>query len=434
MKGLKLKLIMSVTGILMGVVMLLSASYAWLTVSVAPEIRGLVIQVVPTGKEIPFELSINYDPSKPDEAVWTTVLHLDDILKDKVLRPISTVDGDHWFLPKYNAKGDVVDFWEADFKHCANADADSNYLVYADVWVRTRNDIAQDMVLSKPLDKDGGYNVMDTETFYGSYALWAPEKNAEGTGWKLGTDNKLAANDAMASLRVGLQYMEYQLNAESVEGSGTPKIDLNSGISKGFYIYEPNADMRSTDFTTFLGGTPQSQMAGRTYHISGVSEDATGGNTASGKTTTGNKVQEYQSKFTAGNYYSTLAPKYIKDANGNATWELVDVRQTLGNRLIVQKQSTWNETALSQLTDVNQITSKTIDKIGDFMKVNESGFGGKVPTSNALTTVKQETIQKMRVYIWLEGQDVDCWNQIAGGNLYINLEFMGQGNKQSKSQ
>ena len=35
-------------------------------------------------------------------------------------------------------------------------------------------------------------------------------------------------------------------------------------------------------------------------------------------------------------------------------------------------------------------------------------------------------ITKARIYMWIEGQDIDCWNQIADGNIYVNLEFMGR--------
>lgn len=41
---------------------------------------------------------------------------------------------------------------------------------------------------------------------------------------------------------------------------------------------------------------------------------------------------------------------------------------------------------------------------------------------NALVTLKSG-ITKVRVYIWLEGQDVDCVNQISYGDFVTNLQF-----------
>ena len=43
-------------------------------------------------------------------------------------------------------------------------------------------------------------------------------------------------------------------------------------------------------------------------------------------------------------------------------------------------------------------------------------------------------ITKMRVYMWIEGQDVDCWNQIASGRVYANLEFYGREIKISQKE
>ena len=30
---------------------------------------------------------------------------------------------------------------------------------------------------------------------------------------------------------------------------------------------------------------------------------------------------------------------------------------------------------------------------------------------------------KVRVYIWLEGEDIDCANDISGGSVLVNLSF-----------
>lgn len=381
MKKVSLKLIVSISGILLAVTMLLGASYAWLTVSVTPEVRGLVIQIVPTGKEVPFELSIDYDTAK-ENATWTTQLHLTDLIKNYTLRPISTADGEHWYLPRYNARGDINGFWEVDLADCANrANTEDNYLVYTDVWVRTRNEhTPQDMLLSYPISKVG-----DTENYYGSYVLWEPTWDEEG---------KLQQNDAMASLRIGFRFME-----EDTQGSSLGK----------FYVYEPNADMRSDDFGETLQVEPHSQMGELTYIYTDPNFK--------------NLVNKYQTSYTEGTYYSTLVPQYKADAPEG--WTLVDLREQLGSRLITQKTSSWAEDTLK---NGQKITSRNIDTIGKFGTFQADGsFAELAPVNGeALTTVTYGKVQKMRVYIWLEGQDIDCWNQIVEGNIYANLEFMGE--------
>ena len=379
---------MSVSGVLLGVVMLMSASYAWFTVSTAPELKRIEISVTPSGKEIPFELSLDYaDPEvgyDQEKATWTTVLHLAEE-EMYTLKPVSTVDGVNWYLPKFSAKGDVTGFWQlpSDMTTWANrANNADNYLYYADVYVRTRNhDTPQKMVLSNPI------NVTDSEEYFGSFVLWDPVWDSSKGGWK--------NNDAMASVRVGFQYITLDDKGKAV----------NTGP---FFIYEPNADMRSTDFNKYLTGvTDANQMAEQTYIYNNGNPEM---------------VKSYTSKSTG--YYPTYVPK--KDGDG---YQMVAVHEELGNRLVAQNTSSWK---LDSFKTDEKVTSKNIETIGSLCKITQSGSNLNLQQEDALTrkeftTVSYNSIQKMRIYVWIEGQDVDCWNHIADGNLYLNLEFMGRG-------
>lgn len=398
MKQLKLKIMMACAGILLGVIMLASASYAWLTVSVTPEIQRLVISVTPSGQEYPFELSIDYGEklkaNQADQATWTTELHLDDVVKNYTLQPISTVDGIHWYLPKYSADGNVKGFWEADLAKCANkANSSDNYLVYVDVWVRTRDKDPQEMLLSNPVSTTAG------EEYYANYVLWNPKWDADTGQW--------LQNDAMTTVRIGFMYTP-------LDEKGNP------AGSSSFSIYEPNGNMRSSRFAEYLATLKTDtsideeeldQLTGRIYSY-------TGG--------TNYTAKQYDETFTD-QYYSTLAPKYVSDG----VYELVDVTQLLKNNLIVQTKSSWNTARLSPSAKIN---SDAIGTIGNFcrVEVDESGkaTGTLTPIDTngrrEMTTVTKGTIQKMRIYIWLEGQDIDCWNQTADGNIYANLEFLGR--------
>lgn len=399
MKQLKMKIIMSITGILLAVTMIASASYAWLTISVTPEIQRITITVTPNGKEVPFELSIDYDDVKyvEEDATWMTELHLDVEMADYNLRPISTVDGKHWYLPKFSADGNVIDFREVPLDKVANKTktqeaetAAENYLVYADVYVRTRNrDKNQDMILSNPVLK----NISAGENHFGNYVLWEPE-------W---VDGKLVDNDAMASVRIGFQYTD--LNADGTEKSGQPD---------NFYIFEPNADMRSTDFGQYLKDTVNiangvEEMTDQIYVKKNASD-------------TQHQVGQYAANFANNKqYYATWAPKYVSAGS----CELVNVASVLGQRLVVQETSSW----MDGLQENQTITSRSIKHIGTLHHAGAGDSFTNIPDTSSreeLTTVEYGTIQKMRIFIWIEGQDIDCWNQVAGGNIYANFEVMGR--------
>lgn len=82
----------------------------------------------------------------------------------------------------------------------------------------------------------------------------------------------------------------------------------------------------------------------------------------------------------------------------------------------------------SQLVDedrlIMQAFSKSTSKTGDFL------------TDTALFTLKPGEIAKIEVYIWLEGQDVDCSNSMSDGisttAIQANIQFTGSTESQSE--
>lgn len=73
------------------------------------------------------------------------------------------------------------------------------------------------------------------------------------------------------------------------------------------------------------------------------------------------------------------------------------------------------------------ITSSTTLSNGnaDYKIVNTSGVNTDLRSAVKLTTLKKDKPQKVRLYFWIEGQDIDCWNDIADTDFLVNLEFVG---------
>ena len=74
------------------------------------------------------------------------------------------------------------------------------------------------------------------------------------------------------------------------------------------------------------------------------------------------------------------------------------------DRLIVQNYSTWEETDPVQ----NGVQVYTI---GDFT------------SSTELFSLKANQKAMIKLYLWLEGQDVDCTNQIKEAQIIANVQF-----------
>lgn len=91
----------------------------------------------------------------------------------------------------------------------------------------------------------------------------------------------------------------------------------------------------------------------------------------------------------------------------------------------------WEPNADTRATGVNAGTGE-LDYSGfktTFQNVPEASLGSdQVEAVDTFTTSTKimdlkEGISKVRVYIWLEGQDVDCINNISFGDFSVNLDF-----------
>lgn len=366
------RLVLSVVGLLISLVLLGGATYAWFAISTTPEIFGISATIAAANESLPFELSL-------DGENWTTTLDMTALFDDAdVLRPISTADGENWYIPIYDANGSVNDFFRIPASsidgYANTGDADTNYLVYADIYIRTSNQNQDSfgLVLSNPSSLD---TVQDEETSYGTFVLYQPTVDDDGD---------IQTNDAMAALRIGFEIFD-EVDASTSLSLIDEDAETAYASEGTFYIYEPNADMRSADLATIA----QSQTANLDYIY-------------------GNEIQPKDYNDYKEEVQETSVPQYVENADGTSTFEMVVVDT------IQQYTSAWDLTALQTLFDGGGTTydSTYIDSIGAF-----------VDTTPIMTTVSYGEVKKIRIYLWLEGQDIDCWNQIAGGNIYANLEF-----------
>lgn len=106
--------------------------------------------------------------------------------------------------------------------------------------------------------------------------------------------------------------------------------------------------------------------------------------------------------------YEPNADTHVDGTTGYLETPSIDGGASLigGNDLIWQTTSTWNET-----TPV--LSSNVLYQMGQFQ------------TGTDLFTITPSTMQKITLYVWLEGQDVDCVNAAAGvpTSILANLQF-----------
>jgi len=458
--GIRTKLGFTIASLLVAIVLLGGVSFAWYTINTKADIGDMAITF--KGLKWPFEAGYETGTGELDESgnekttiVWAKELNVSAYMKKLELdqcqlRPISTYDLQHWYNSSYAANGDVNGFIEVQLNAIANQksaedngqDFSAGSVIYFDLWVRETNDGEQAglklSTVEPYLSSDGVVLFGDTivsESVEGTFVLTKPSIDkstgkyayeVSGTEYLLTEDDR--NKDALNCIRIGFAALDDSGNVES------------------YFIYEPNADKHSEEAHysyTESGDANYDSRTDETHYILKDLVDVTSGNEVKdynpdiGSTVDEDSetqsLRQYRSNVTlvaqaengervkivndatgvSGQEYDllyTYVPKMVKEGETEKV-ELhpqVTVRQ-LGSEWNMQKVSTKDGS-----TATNALDSTCIKSFGQF-----------IDEAPALCTIKNGEPKKIRVFFWLEGQDVDCWNEILGGALFANLEFTG---------
>ncbi len=416
--------------LVISILMLATASFAWFTISTSPEISGMQVTLF---TDMALQVSMTGEPG-----TFTQSIDLSECFRDLApLKPISTVDGKHWFIPSYNAVGFLTPPDEFKLATDANEnvsllDSEGNpltgtaymdalaagYYVSCTFWMQTEYEEDVSVTLSAPdITKDHSslesWEIGDGSAFseahgkkYGSYALavYEAERDEEGNY----TGHHKIDNNSQTALRVGFLIEQDDYNT-----------------SERFVVWEPNAEQRSL-FTD--------KPTGEYGYVSGF---------------------QLQEEYYKSNFYiptRPIGPKVVEIAGTDETKIVGELSSIASNNLIVQHAGAWDQEALKEaFTEGNKPNSNDVDYFGKFIKEtssltpNENGIHDLV-NNPVETGLASDTLvvnlqgrdadgtlhpKKVTMCIWIEGQDVDCWNDIAGGSFVINLEFAAQDPKKN---
>ncbi len=421
----KTKLLMAAVMLTLSVVLLAGASLAWFTMSTSPEVTGMQVTLFTDRALLVARDELNAE----GELTFDQSISLGDLFEDLApLKPISTADGVNWFIPEYHpTTGELLS--PAEFK-LANIDVNANvkmvyadgsplseadafiagnngYFVYCDFWLKTEYEDGCDVTLSAPNIVLGNRDNAHLESWetdlnhrhhgvFGSYALAMYEKNEDEA---TNTANPVYRidNNVQTALRIG--FIIY---------------DENGNPEDRFVIYEPNADQRSSAIGKPAGGELGNYVHG--YEIE--TDQATGEPT----------------NYLSDTYIPTRPIGLGTDGKGT----LVDIAP---DDLIVQLAGKWDlEKVKKKVMAGETPNSMDVDTFGRFVKntsallAQPNYYNFKTTTtlemdlgsSSTVVHLGSEEAKKIRMFIWLEGQDPDCWNDIASGSFVVNLEFAAQ--------
>lgn len=407
----RLKLWAAGGALALALVLLVSSSLAWFTVSTNPEIGGLDVLLY-TGKTL--QLST-------DGVSFDRKIDLSEAFAGLApLRPVSTLDGINWFIPTYDSRGvinDPSEFILDDELAYANMlllDSEAvnlsgegmknqGYYVYGDFWMRT-DEYGAKVRLSVPGISGVDENEED-EGLYGTYVLANYSGSTSGGSLSISASDKLSET----SFRIGFL----------VDSDG----DGDFTDETRFVIFEPNADRRSS------ADKPGSTKYDNTYfandeekvYVSGYSLNYTD-----------------LSQYSNGKYFVTQPIALGDDGKGH----IADIDP---DNLIIQTAGSWKTdtdalAASFAQTGNGMLNSNAVQSFGKFLDPGSyyiegatpnaptvlSGTEGVIAADNLVFELEQNVAVKVRLFIWIEGQDVDCWNDIAAGSVFVNLELAGE--------
>ncbi len=441
-----LKLICIAAALLLTVSVLVASTYAWFTLSTDPTVSGIAIAI--SGSNT-IQFAPNLTLTDPDGNVlhypgafsgsmsfseFDTYDYLNNISS---LTPVSTADGVNWFFPSYYTDSadlstsgglkKIDDFLLDNSLKAANSEENGTY-VYVDFWVLSPTDDFSLRVSTADSGDDG------------SFVLAMPQIKAREDG-----SLYLAGGDAAsaASMRLGFLVNTEESKTEALNWyRGVAGFDTRVNRLQGIYttpgeyywsawnrftIYEPNGDWHDPERKSYVHGSGGIVSAAypngsyvKTYPI-GLDagfirlEDTTS-ITAVQKTNQwilrGDHlmIDEQFQAYNLNNKYGDLTPMEILGGFSR------DYMQGQFDHYVQRGSFIRSSAALSGAAD-----SSGVVRAEDVQKLAAGGAVDDV----TITRLEAGVAQRVRMFIWLEGQDVDCVTHQEVWNTIIRLEFAG---------
>lgn len=424
------------------------STYAWVTMSGSPEVGGIkitiggldTILIAPDIKEQAGESVLHYPGAFSDKVDFTREDGYDYLGNIVGLTPYSTADGVHWFGSAYAAAADSQDgvigqLLSLDKLPMDATLANANLTELPEDGSLSGCYVTLDFWVVSPME-DCKLRVSAGDSENGSFVMDLKSVLSKDDKYVLAQDEQLLS----ASVRVGFLANEDKIDDGSMERyvnskNYSDKFRHLCGIyqepgqpyfrTAGFTIYEPNGDFHGKDLSY-------------THTEKGISSKT----------------------YESGSYVIT---KPIGFADGKAM--LTDVSSIL----TVQKLSSWRKTPegedlIDQVFHAYAMTnSRETDTAilangfyGDYLQhqlgaymtsgrfikntedlykaatgdtvvadaLDELAVAGTTDTA-VIVNLQKNVPQKIRMCIWIEGQDVDCVNGAAANHFTMNIELAG---------
>lgn len=419
------KMFSSVILVLLSITLMVSVTFAWMTLSEAPEIAGIKLSIggdntILIAPDISFLNDDNKIVSYPGFFSKNVTLKSPE---DALLSPVSTADGLNWFIPEISEDGQMQVQNINDFRLDTNLEyaniKDGGY-AYVDFWVMS------------PLD-NCVLRLCTGDEEVGSYVIELPqaEKNFQNkTGYNLEYDYDTLG----ASIRVGFLVNQDQISTPEEMAAYSKSTGYRNEVRKlqgvyeferdyQFLIYEPNGLSHPNEgFSIQLGINGLEAVTCNegeyciTYPI-GIDDM----NQRSLVTTADHLVVQTKNEWKKDSFGERLIEQMYQDYlkhNPNGTVEDFYQSEKYLNNNYLQYITSGNlfKYTWDLYSSGSQISSE--DEISILEQSN-------VVVDSNIAILKKDIPQKIRMFVWIEGQDVDCNYKAANQAISIRLELAG---------
>ena len=472
MNKIYLKLIAMSLALILSVLVVLMSTYAWLVLSNSPAVTGIhvaigggnTILMAPNIREVEDGSVYCYPGHFSDKLNFGQESSYDYLKELCNLSPVSTSNGIEWFLPVYYSVEDkeVQEGWvasgtlkdvsefhmESELEHANLSPTEEKKekitegsYVYLDFWVvapggdftlRVSTDV-EDPESTDSSSSGGSFviDLMEPEETENGYVLKQPERSGAGAVRVGFLANSAAvvddtmkryssspyADDRFIKLKGVYKEPEEKSNELNVE---TTVLDTNR-----FLIYEPNCDLHppnpNLDEPSDLDGyyVETKPLA----WVNGKIRAQSAENLTAQKKSVWSPAQ--------GNAGSTLIEQIFQGAARNRNWNdktADEVMDLFYNKELQGQISPYvnNGGFIKSTKNLNaHLAASNNGVLGLEFFLSEDIAGATEDEDVYIIKLERNVPQRIRMFIWLEGQDVDCVDSVNSSSFAVNIEFAG---------
>lgn len=421
------------TSLIITLVVVISSSYAWFSMSTTPSAAGMHIQIgsntikiapditsVVDGEKIhypgTFSETLNFSKEKSYE-------YLNDLTK---LSLVSTADGINWYLPNASDTSDFILDEKLEFANLKELPADKSVhggYVQMDFWVVS------------PMDCQ--LRISDGDTSGGSFLVNLPKiVETDDQSYALDVSNDLLASCARvgflanpqavkdSSMNEYVKAANYDSKHRSLKGIYQEKGETWNYYPSQFTIYEPNADYHKEGTQTLSKDGMNYRVCENGSYVRTMPIGNVNGAPQPVDITRNVSVQKRTKWLSANDSELQIEQIFQAFLRGEKDFDINNLTNEFYTKYLGYQCGTYVEKG--EFIKKTDSINKAMDSEGvvDSENVNQLSTAGATDDV-VIVDLEKNVPQRIRMFIWIEGQDVDCSSLSVGGSFLLSLELSG---------